>query len=146
MAGRAVDVPDLGNARVGGVVARQGHRDVAGHQFEQREHDERREQDDRDGLQQAAADDPSRTSPRHSALQPDVVVFRLAEEVRPVALHLLVHGDQFELEGERRHESVLHHQALDGRKSLAADLDTSDARDSRMAASSSGGTGALPPL
>src|SRR3954471_12239884 len=58
-----------------------------------------------------------------SALQPDVVVFRLSEQVRPVALHLLVHGDQFELEGEWQHEGILHHQPLHGRKRLAADFD-----------------------
>src|SRR4051812_46500108 len=45
-----------------------------------------------------------------SALQPDVVVFRLAEQVRPVTLHLLVHGNQLVLERERRHQGILHHQ------------------------------------
>src|SRR5882757_604504 len=43
------------------------------------------------------------------AFQPDVVVFRLAQKIRPVALHLLVHRDQLELERERQHEGVLHH-------------------------------------
>src|SRR4051794_13033709 len=57
------------------------------------------------------------------ALQPDVVVFRLAQQVWPVALHLLVHRDQFELERERRHERVFHHQPLHGRERLAAHLD-----------------------
>src|SRR5882757_4540307 len=58
-----------------------------------------------------------------SALQPDVVVFRLAQKIRPIALHLLVHGDQFELERERRHKCVFHHQPLHVRKCLAAQLD-----------------------
>src|SRR3954447_8042350 len=58
-----------------------------------------------------------------SAFEPDVVVFRLAQQVGLVALHLLVHGDQLELEGERRHEVVLHYQPLHGRKGLAAQFD-----------------------
>src|SRR5437762_2650584 len=57
------------------------------------------------------------------AFQPDVVVFRLAEKIGPVALHLLVHGDQFELERQRQYEGVLHHQLLHCRESLAAQLD-----------------------
>src|SRR5450432_409795 len=46
------------------------------------------------------------------ALQPDVVVFRLSEQDRLVALHLLVHRNEFELERQRRHKSVLHHNPL----------------------------------
>src|SRR5450759_2859401 len=58
-----------------------------------------------------------------SALEPDVFVFRFSQQIRPVALHALVHGDQFVLEGQRRHEGILHHQPLHGRKGLAAHLD-----------------------
>src|SRR5215470_6722157 len=58
-----------------------------------------------------------------SAFEPDVVVFGLAQQVGLVTLHLLVHGNQLELEGKRRHEGVLHHQPLHGRKSLAAQLE-----------------------
>src|SRR5262249_24516650 len=58
-----------------------------------------------------------------SACEPDVVVFGFSQQVGLVALHLLVHGDQFELEGERRHEGVLHHQPLHRRKRLAAQLE-----------------------
>ena len=61
----AVDLPDLGDARIGGVVAGQRHRDIAGHQLQQREHHEGRKQDHGQRLQQAAADDPCRTSSRH---------------------------------------------------------------------------------
>src|SRR3954466_3451101 len=61
-------------------------------------------------------------SPR-LALEPDVVVFRLPQQVRPVALHLFVHRDQFELERERSHEGVFHHQPLHGGKRFAAQLD-----------------------
>src|SRR5258708_32031414 len=57
------------------------------------------------------------------AFQPDVVVFRLSEQVRPIALHLLVHRDQFELERERHHESILHHDPLHRRERLAANFD-----------------------
>src|SRR3982074_3746071 len=56
------------------------------------------------------------------ALQPDVVVFRLAEQVRPITVHALVHCDQFVLERERRHEGILHHQPLHGREGFAAHL------------------------
>src|SRR3954464_8866369 len=58
-----------------------------------------------------------------SAFDPDVVVFRLAEQIGPVALNLLIHRHQFELEGERQYESVLHHQLLHGRKRLATHFD-----------------------
>src|SRR5882672_4093645 len=54
------------------------------------------------------------------APQPDVVVFRLAEQIRSVALHALVHRDQLVLEGERRHEGIFHHQLLHDSESLAA--------------------------
>src|SRR5216684_7238475 len=57
------------------------------------------------------------------ALQPDVVVFRLAEQVRSVALHALVHRDQLVLEGERHDEGILHHEPLHDSESLAANLD-----------------------
>src|SRR5450432_169204 len=57
-----------------------------------------------------------------SALQPDVVVFRLSEQIGPVALHLLVHRNEFELERERRHKGILHHKPLYRRKRLAAQL------------------------
>ncbi len=60
-----VDLPDLGDARVGGVVAGERHRDIAGDQLQQREHHEGRKQDDGQRLQQAAADHPCRTSSRH---------------------------------------------------------------------------------
>src|SRR5690242_12341731 len=57
------------------------------------------------------------------AFEPDVVVFRFTQQVGPVALHLLVHRDQFELERERGDEGVLHHQPLHGRERLASHLD-----------------------
>src|SRR5258708_36674083 len=46
------------------------------------------------------------------AFQPDVVAFRFSQQVRPIALPLLVHRAQFELEGERRHEGVFHDNRL----------------------------------
>jgi hypothetical protein len=61
----AVDFPDLGNPRIGSVVAGKRHGDVAGHQLQQREHHEGRKQDYGQRLQQAAADHPCRTSSRH---------------------------------------------------------------------------------
>src|SRR5450755_4443519 len=57
-----------------------------------------------------------------SAFQPDVVVFRFTEQVRPVALHALVHGDEFVLERKRHHQGILHDQSLHGRERLAAHL------------------------
>ncbi len=142
-----VDFPDLGDAGVGGVLAGECHGDVAGHQLEQREHHEGREQHHRQRLQQAAADDLRRTSPRHrSALQPDVVVFRLAEQVGFVALHSLVHCDQFELEGKRTHERILHDDALYFLEGLLARLDVFGGARLLQGRSSSGGTGARPAL
>src|ERR1700688_1681297 len=55
-----------------------------------------------------------------STFQPDVVVFRLAEQVRPVALHLLVHRDELELKRERQHKRIFHDKSLHDREGLAA--------------------------
>ena len=64
----AVDLADLGDARVGGVLAGQRHGDVARHELQQREHHEGRKQHHRQRLQQAAADDLCRAAPRHVQL------------------------------------------------------------------------------
>jgi len=78
-------------------------------------------------LQQAAADDPDRTSSRHFQFLLQLSSRRRRISVCPAdsaySLALLVHGDQFELERERRHKCVFHHQPLHGRKCLAAQLD-----------------------
>src|SRR5262249_12804434 len=58
-----------------------------------------------------------------SALQPDVVVLRLAEQVRPVALHPLVHRHELVLERERADERILHHDPLHLLECFLAHLD-----------------------
>ena len=51
-----VELPDLGDALLGRIVARQHHRRIARYELQQREHHEGSEHDDRQQLPQAAAD------------------------------------------------------------------------------------------